>query len=1144
VAGAETFTYLTILEARDRASEIVHRVDSALDRFLGTANRAADEAQAAGERIDEGLLKTASGADALDLAAARVTAAETKMTAATKEQADAETALLQAREAAASEDELAAAADRVGAAETRAAAAARELQAAQDRQVATARAASAAQDTEAAATERAGAAAATSGGHFSGLTKIAALTTAGMAYAGYKMVKAAGDFQNSTQHLVTDAGESQSQLGRVQAGMLAISTATGTSAEAISNGMYHIESSIPPMANAAQRANIALDDLKVAAEGAKVGGADLDTVAKTLTGTLNSYSDRGYTATQMMNALITTVGQGDMRMQDLATSLGGVAPAAAKAGISFNDLGAAIATMTAQNMTAHRATMELNHTIGALENPTSKQADEMQAMGLSAIDLSQNLGKRGLSGTIDMISTAILQHMGKSGLVLEEALTKSQQAAKEANAALGQMPSNMRKLAEAWAKGSLSTKDFDKAISGLAPAQQTMYKQFESLTKQSGSFSAAVHGNSKAAETYNAALSKIMGGTVGLNTALMLSGSQMAGFKSRSQAIGESLHKSGSEVDNWSKIQGTFNQKMAVAKTSVQNAGIALGSALLPAVSQVLTAITHVLVPIATWIGKHQHLAGIIFGSIAAIAGFTASVTVARKSILAVKGALGDVATAFKVLGKEGAIGKQIAKIPWGRMASGASSAWDTVRLKAMYAFDGMKSGAGAARDFASDAFDTVRLKGMYAWDAVKSGASTATDAVKDFGGKVAEAAARAGSAAWSGITSGISAVGSGMRTAATAALEFAEKTAMATGAALRAAAAWTIEKAQLIATAVAEKATAAAQWLLNAAMDANPITLIILAVVALVAGFVYLWTHVAGFRDFWIDAWHLIEGAAQAVWGFLSGLFSDMMSIVGSVVGFVRSHWQLLLAILTGPIGIAVGLVIKYWADIKRWFQDGVNFALSVVGWLGRLPGMLWGYFMAMNIKIGQGIEAAVQWFLSLPGKIWSIMTTIYNDMISAGSNIMIGLYNGLVSMASWLGSAVMGLIKDVIPGPILKVLGISSPSKWAHWAGQMVGHGLANGILSTHSTVAAATKQLASAVTGGLSAGMPQLSLAGGGGGLGLAYGGSPGGGGGQLQVTLDMRGAVVASDQSMDQLAQKVGKRLTTVLGPSGGIKWTGY
>lgn len=56
----------------------------------------------------------------------------------------------------------------------------------------------------------------------------------------------------------------------------------------------------------------------------------------------------------------------------------------------------------------------------------------------------------------------------------------------------------------------------------------------------------------------------------------------------------------------------------------------------------------------------------------------------------------------------------------------------------------------------------------------------------------------------------------------------------------------------------MASKAWAAAQWLLNAAMTANPISLVIVALAALVAGIVIAYKQSTTFRD-------IVNGAAHA---------------------------------------------------------------------------------------------------------------------------------------------------------------------------------------------------------------------------------------------------------------------------------------
>ena len=72
MAGAESFTVLAILEARDAASEIFAKVDESLDKFSETAKGAADSARDAGVAIDDALGRDVDVSDRLETATARL----------------------------------------------------------------------------------------------------------------------------------------------------------------------------------------------------------------------------------------------------------------------------------------------------------------------------------------------------------------------------------------------------------------------------------------------------------------------------------------------------------------------------------------------------------------------------------------------------------------------------------------------------------------------------------------------------------------------------------------------------------------------------------------------------------------------------------------------------------------------------------------------------------------------------------------------------------------------------------------------------------------------------------------------------------------------------------------------------------------
>jgi len=166
-------------------------------------------------------------------------------------------------------------------------------------------------------------------------------------------------------------------------------------------------------------------------------------------------------------------------------------------------------------------------------------------------------------------------------------------------------------------------------------------------------------------------------------------------------------------------------------------------------------------------------------------------------------------------------------------------------------------------------------------------------------------------------------------------------------------------------AMAAATKAWAATQWLLNAAMTANPIGLIIAAVVALIAIVVLVATKTTFFQTVWGKAWGGIKAAFWAVFGF------------------IKRNWPTILAVLTGPIGLAVLAIVKNWGKIK----DG---AASVVNWIKGIPGRILGLGASFS-RVGKslitsfinGMKGAGGLISDIAGNVWNAVKGLLNDAI-----------------------------------------------------------------------------------------------------------------------------------------------------------------
>lgn len=240
---------------------------------------------------------------------------------------------------------------------------------------------------------------------------------AGVAAIGAASTKMAIDFQDATTKLVTGAGESESALAGVRKGILAMAGSVGTGPEQLAKGMYMIES-------AGYHGAKGLDVLKAAAMGAKVGGADMETVANALTTAMTDYNIPTSRANAVTSALVATVAAGKMHMDDLGRALGMVMPKASALGVSFQDVNGALATMTASGMSARRASMNLANTVLSLGAPSHGAATALKEIGLSAQQVKDDLSSKGLAGTMALIEEHVANTFPKGSVESVNALKK------------------------------------------------------------------------------------------------------------------------------------------------------------------------------------------------------------------------------------------------------------------------------------------------------------------------------------------------------------------------------------------------------------------------------------------------------------------------------------------------------------------------------------------------------------------------------------------------------------------------------------------------------------------------------------------------------------------------------------------------
>jgi hypothetical protein len=158
-------------------------------------------------------------------------------------------------------------------------------------------------------------------------------------------------------------------------------------------------------------------------------------------------------------------------------------------------------------------------------------------------------------------------------------------------------------------------------------------------------------------------------------------------------------------------------------------------------------------------------------------------------------------------------------------------------------------------------------------------------------------------------------------------------------------------QRAAMVAGAAVTGVMTAAQWALNVAMTANPIGLIIVGIALLIGAFVLAYKKIDWFRAGVQWAMDKVVGAAKFAWDWIKG------------------HWPLLLAILTGPFGIAVYAIAKNWDRIKAgatavkdWVVEKFQ---ALISFYTRMPGRIAGVAKGMFDGIKNAFRSAINWII-----------------------------------------------------------------------------------------------------------------------------------------------------------------------------------
>lgn len=230
-----------------------------------------------------------------------------------------------------------------------------------------------------------------------GAVAIAAVASIGK--IGAEATKMASQFEDSFAKIEGLVGVGKAQLGELEDAARRLGPQFGKSANEAADALFYITS-------AGLRGEAAINVLEASLKGAAIGLGETKTIADLATSAVNAYGESQLNGAQAVDVLTEAVRLGKLEPDALAQVMGNVLPLASNLGVTFQEVGAAMAGMSKTGTDASTAATQLRGILTTIAKPTTEADRALADMGMSAAGLREQIRTEGLYATLETLTDA------------------------------------------------------------------------------------------------------------------------------------------------------------------------------------------------------------------------------------------------------------------------------------------------------------------------------------------------------------------------------------------------------------------------------------------------------------------------------------------------------------------------------------------------------------------------------------------------------------------------------------------------------------------------------------------------------------------------------------------------------------------
>ena len=220
--------------------------------------------------------------------------------------------------------------------------------------------------------------------------------------AGAAATKMAFDFDKSMTSIQALVGVSSKKVAEMGEAAKKMAVDTGKSSKEAAEALFFITS-------AGLRGSEAMDVLEMSLKAAAVGLGETKTIADLSTSAMNAYGSGTLSASGATDILTAAVREGKLEASALAGAMGGVIPLASNMGVSFDQVGAAMAAMSKTGTDAATGATQLTAILASLKKPSAEAEKAFSSMGMTTESVQKSLSEQGLLSTLEMLQNGLKQ---------------------------------------------------------------------------------------------------------------------------------------------------------------------------------------------------------------------------------------------------------------------------------------------------------------------------------------------------------------------------------------------------------------------------------------------------------------------------------------------------------------------------------------------------------------------------------------------------------------------------------------------------------------------------------------------------------------------------------------------------------------